>query len=59
MGKAGEKQKRKPKISDKKQSERFKETARELGADQESDVFAQLVSEVAKLPPGTRKSSKG
>lgn len=33
MGKAGEKQKRRPKIKDKKQSERFKEAARQLGAD--------------------------
>jgi hypothetical protein len=58
MGKLGEKQKRKPKISDKKQSERFKETARQLGADQESDVFARLVIEVAKQPPEPRKKSK-
>ena len=59
MTKPGEKQKRKPKIKDKRQSDRFKETARELGADQESDVFARLVTEVAKLPPEPRKPSKG
>jgi hypothetical protein len=58
MGKLGEKQKRKPKIKDKKQSERFKEAARLLGADQESDVFAQLVTEVAKQPPEPRKKQK-
>jgi len=58
MGKLGKKQKRKPKISDKKQSERFKETAREIGADQESDIFARLVTEIAKLPPEPRKPSK-
>ena len=58
MTKPGEKQKRKPKIKDKRQSERFKETARELGADQESDVFARLVTEVAKLPPEPRKPQK-
>jgi hypothetical protein len=58
MTKPGEKQKRKPKIKDKRQSERFKETARQLGADQESDVFARLVTEVAKLPPEPRKPSK-
>ena len=50
MGKAGEKQKRKPKISDKKQSERFKETAREVGADKEQTVahedFKQLVRDI-------------
>ena len=46
MGKAGEKQKRKPKIKDKRQSERFKETAREIGADQSSDAFDLIVSEL-------------
>jgi hypothetical protein len=51
MGKAGEKQRRKPKISDKKQSERFKETAREVGADEPSDVFDRIVGEM-----GRRKS---
>jgi hypothetical protein len=55
MGKAGEKQKRKPKISDKKQSERFKEAARQLGADQESDAFSRLVTEVAKQAPEPRR----
>ena len=58
MGKAGEKQKRKPKIKDKKQSERFKEAARQPGADQESDAFAQLVTEVGKQAPEPRKAKK-
>ena len=58
MGKAGEKQKKKPKIKDKRQSERFKETARLLGADQESPAFARLVSEVAKQPPEPRRPKK-
>ena len=48
MGKAGEKQRRKPKISDKKQSERFKETAREVGADESSDAFDRIVKEMAR-----------
>jgi hypothetical protein len=48
MGKAGEKQKRKPKISDKRQSERFKETAREIGADEESSVFDRIVGEMGR-----------
>lgn len=48
MGKIGEKQKRKPKISDKKQSERFKETAREVGADEASDSFDRVLGELAK-----------
>jgi len=51
MGKAGEKQRRKPKISDKRQSERFKETAREVGADEPSDAFDRIVGEM-----GRRKS---
>jgi hypothetical protein len=51
MGKAGEKQRRKPKISDKKQSERFKATAREIGADEPSDAFDRIVGEM-----GRRKS---
>jgi hypothetical protein len=52
MGKAGEKQKRKPKIKDKRQSERFKETAREVGADEESDAFDRIVKQMAKPKRG-------
>jgi hypothetical protein len=48
MGKVGEKQKRTPKIKDKKQSERFKEAARELGADEDSDALERIVDEMAK-----------
>jgi hypothetical protein len=48
MGKVGEKQKRTPKIKDKKQSERLKEAARELGADDSSDAFDRVVDEMAK-----------
>jgi hypothetical protein len=48
MGKAGEKQKRRPKLKDKKQSERFKETARELGADQSGDAFDRVIKEMAR-----------
>jgi hypothetical protein len=58
MGKAGEKQKKKPKIKDKRQSERFKETARQVGADQELDLFAWIITEVAKQPPELRRSKK-
>ncbi len=57
MGKAGEKQKRRPKLKDKKQSERFKEAARELGADQESDAMDRVVKEMARTktaPRGTK-----
>jgi hypothetical protein len=49
MGKpAGGKQKRTPKIKDKKQSERFKEAARELGADESSGALDRIVREMAK-----------
>jgi hypothetical protein len=48
MGKKDEKQKRIPKIKDKRQSERFKEAARELGADLASDVFDKIVGAMAQ-----------
>jgi hypothetical protein len=49
MGKpAGVKQKRTPKIKDAKQSERFKEAARELGADEDSDALDRIVKQMAK-----------
>jgi hypothetical protein len=51
MGKLGEKQKRRPKTSDKKQSERFKETAREVGADQETDAFDRILGEMGRREP--------
>ena len=52
MGKAGEKQKRTPKFADKKQSERFKETARGIGAEESSDAFDRVLGKLAppKLP---------
>jgi hypothetical protein len=41
MAKAGtpKKKKAKPKLSDKEQSERFKQTARELGVDESGESF--------------------
>jgi hypothetical protein len=48
MGKAGEKQKRTPKIKDVKQSERFKEAACELGADEDSDALDRIVKQMTK-----------
>ena len=48
MGKAGEKQKKKPKIKDKRQSERFKETARQVGALETSSAFDEIVAAMAK-----------
>ena len=49
MGKLGEKQKKKPKIKDKKQSERFKAVAApEVGADQPSDTFDEIMEAMAR-----------
>jgi hypothetical protein len=56
MGVKGEKQKRTPKIKDKKQSERFREAGREIGADESSDAFERVVDEMAKRKyPAERK----
>ena len=52
MGKAGEKQKRRPKIKDSKQSERFKEAARELGADDVSeDDIKRILQTLVVMKP--------
>lgn len=51
MGKVGEKQKRRPKIKDKRQSERFIEAARMLGADESSDALERVVKQMAKTKP--------
>jgi hypothetical protein len=53
MGTLGEKQKANPKISDKKQSERFKEPARKVGPGESSDGFDELLEAMA--PPKIRK----
>lgn len=50
MGPRGEKQKRRPKFKDKKQSERFKEAARAAGADESSDAFDRIVGQLARKP---------
>jgi hypothetical protein len=56
MGKpAGGKQKRTPKIKDAKQSERFKEAARELGADEGSDAFDRIIDAMTKTKPKSEK----
>ena len=43
MGKAGEKQKRTPKTTDKREYERFVKTARELGCDEREEEFEPAV----------------
>jgi hypothetical protein len=55
MGVKGEKQKRTPKIKDSKQSERFKEAARELGADEDSGALDRVVREMARDKSKTKK----
>ena len=55
MGKRGEKQKRKPKFTDKKQSERFKETARKVGADESSDAFDRAITQIMRPKPRDKK----
>jgi hypothetical protein len=55
MGKVGEKQKRIPKTKDKRQYERFVETARKLGCDESEEAFAREFEKV--VPP--RQSRHG
>lgn len=52
MGKAGQKQKRMPKTKDKREYERFVETARELGRDENEEKFSQSFEKIipAKRP---------
>jgi hypothetical protein len=59
MGKAGEKQKRTPKTTDKREYERFVETARKLGCDESEEAFQRAFSKIvpARRPsPQKRKS---
>ena len=52
MAKAGapKKAKPKPKLTDKEQSERFKEIARELGVDESGQAFERAVSKLISHP---------
>jgi hypothetical protein len=58
MGKAGEKQTRRPKIKDKCQSERFKKTARQLGADKSGDAFDRIIEQMARPRSPTKTGGK-
>jgi len=49
MGRAGKKQRRRPKINDGKQSEKFKQAARELGAVEGSHAFDRVLDQM--IPP--------
>jgi len=55
MGKLGEKQKRKPKEKDKRQYERFVETARSLGVDENPEVLERAFN---KLAPALKKKPR-
>ena len=55
MGKAGEKQKRTPKITNKRQYERFVEAARKLGADESEEAFDRTFN---KLTPAIIQKEK-
>jgi len=52
MGKAGEKQKQRPKKTDKAQYERFVQTARELRCDEDQEQFEKVFSKI--VPPKRR-----
>jgi hypothetical protein len=56
MAKAGAPKRAKPKpmMTDKKQSERFKEAARELGAEESGETFSRVIDRVLK-PSTTRR----
>jgi hypothetical protein len=51
MAKAGapKKKKAKPKLTDKEQSERFKQTARELGVDESGKEFERTFTKIAHV----------
>jgi hypothetical protein len=57
MAKAGapKKAKPKPKLTDKEQSERFKQTAREIGVDESGKAFEATAKAILK--PGARDGS--
>jgi hypothetical protein len=55
MGKAGEKQKRKPKEKDKRQYERFVEAARKLDADENPETFERAFEKIVPVKAPHRK----
>jgi hypothetical protein len=57
MGKAGERQKRTPKTKDKRQYERFVETARKLGCDESEEAFEREFTKIVP-PSGASLTSK-
>lgn len=61
MAKAGapKKAKPKPKLSDEEQSERFVETARQLGVDESGDAFEAAFNSVARHKVSSSPGSSG
>jgi len=55
MSKKRKKQKRRPKIKDKKQSAQFIEAARELGADQSSEIVERIVTQMGQQSKNLEK----
>lgn len=60
MAKAGtpKKKKAKPKLTDKEQSERFKEAARELGVDESGDQFESAFKRIVLQGSAPKQSSE-
>jgi hypothetical protein len=58
MAKAGapKKAKPKPQLTDKEQSERFKQAARELGVDESGEEFERVFQKVVSQKPKTSSS---
>jgi hypothetical protein len=61
MAKVGtpKKKKAKPKLTDKEQSERFKETARTLGVDESGKPFERAIAKIAPPKRPSAAASKG
>jgi hypothetical protein len=57
MGKAGEKQKRTPKTKDKREYERFVETARKLGCDESEEAFEHKFKTIVSARIPARKEN--
>ncbi|MGY3694271.1 hypothetical protein ACVIGA_004351 [Bradyrhizobium sp. USDA 3240] len=53
--KAGVPKKAKPKLTDKEQSERFKQAARELGVDESGGKFEESFERIVKPGKGAQK----
>jgi hypothetical protein len=58
MGKAGEKQRRTPKTTDKRQYERFVETARILGADESEEKFDRAFRKIVPARERVKQSDR-